>query len=226
MNDKKLSVTLLILTLNEISGLKAIMPQINRDWIDEIIIVDGGSKDGTIEYAKANGYPLYIQPTPGLGAAYREGLKYSKGDIIITFSPDGNSDPQRIPDLIGKMREGHDIVIVSRYCEWAKSEDDDFLTGLGNWGFTKLFNTLFGTSLTDVLVMYRAFKKSIVEELGVNTKSIPWQTQLLAKSAKRKLKICEIPGNEPPRIGGFRKMNPFRNGMAELNMMFGEFFKK
>ena len=59
------TTTLLIPTLNEIDGMKVIMPQIERDWVDQILILDGGSKDGTIEYARDNGYEVYVQQKPG-----------------------------------------------------------------------------------------------------------------------------------------------------------------
>lgn len=216
-------ITLLILTYNEIEGMKAIMPQIHRGWYDELIIMDGGSTDGTLEYAREHGYPIFVQKEPGLGAAYLEGLARAKGDIIITFSPDGNSDASRIPDLVEKMNEGNDIVIVSRYREWARSEDDDLVTGFGNWMFTTLYNLLFRQSVSDLLVIYRAFRKELVTELNVDHRAIAWQTQLMAKAAKRGKKIAEIPGNEPPRIGGARKMNPLRNGLAELYMLLREF---
>jgi glycosyltransferase involved in cell wall biosynthesis len=216
-------VTLLMLTYNEIDGMKAIMPQIDSSWYDELIIMDGGSTDGTLEYAREHGYPIFVQRQPGLGAAYLEGLAKATGDIVVTFSPDGNSDPSRIPDLVKKMNEGNDIVIVSRYREWAKSDDDDLVTGLGNWMFTMLYNVLYGQSVTDLLVIYRAFRKKLVAELSVEHQAIAWQTQLMTRAAKQDKKIAEIPGNEPARIGGARKMKPLRNGLAELYMLLWEF---
>lgn len=219
-------VGILVLTLNEIVGLQAIMPQINPEWYDELIIVDGGSTDGTIEYAKEHYYQLYIQQKPGLGAAYREGLKHLSTDVVITFSPDGNSDASRLPDLIDKMKSGYDIVTVSRYLDWAKSDDDDIVTRFGNWFFTKLFNFLFTTKLTDLLVLYRAFRRELIEQLDINAEAISWQTQLMCRAAKSKLKFGEIPGNEPKRLGGQRKMNPIINGISELRMIVKERFCK
>jgi len=52
---------LLVFTLNEIDGMKQIMPRIQREWVDEIFIVDGGSTDGTVEFARENGYAVYVQ---------------------------------------------------------------------------------------------------------------------------------------------------------------------
>ena len=57
--------TLLILTLNEIEGVKKIMPLIDKKWVDQIIIVDGGSTDGTIEWSKKNNFEVYIQKKKG-----------------------------------------------------------------------------------------------------------------------------------------------------------------
>ena len=221
-----MKVTLLILTYNEIEGMKRIMPLIDKSWYDELIIMDGGSKDGTIEYARKHGYPIFVQQRPGLGSAYIEGLARATGDVIVTFSPDGNSDAARLPELIAKMREGYDIVIVSRYLDWAKSDDDDVVTGFGNWLFTTIYNVLFREKVTDLLVIYRAFRRDLVRELNVDHGAIAWTTQMMCKAAKARRRIGEIPGDEPPRIGGTRKMNPLRNGWAELAMLTREFLRR
>ena len=56
-----MKVTLVILTFNEVNGLRQIMPRIKREWVDQIIMLDGGSTDGTIEYVRENGYFVYVQ---------------------------------------------------------------------------------------------------------------------------------------------------------------------
>jgi hypothetical protein len=63
---RKSTVTLLVPTLNEIVGMKAIMPLVRREWIDQILVLDGGSTDGTIEWARANGYEVHVQTEPGI----------------------------------------------------------------------------------------------------------------------------------------------------------------
>ncbi|MEI7999371.1 MAG: glycosyltransferase family 2 protein, partial [Candidatus Omnitrophota bacterium] len=60
-----MKVTLLIPTLNEIGGMKAIMPLIKKEWYDQLLVVDGQSTDGTIEYCKEQGIPIYIQQKKG-----------------------------------------------------------------------------------------------------------------------------------------------------------------
>ena len=105
-----MKVTLLIPTLNEIEGMRRIMPQIRHEWVDEIVVVDGGSRDGTVEYAESLGLKVVRQKKRGLRQGYLEALPHITGEIIITFSPDGNSLPDRIPALVSKIREGYDLV--------------------------------------------------------------------------------------------------------------------
>ena len=223
VEDPAIKVSLIIFTLNEIDGMKVIMPRIRKEWVDELIIVEGGSTDGTVAYAREQGYFIFTQQEKGAGAAFLESVAKATGDIVIVFSPDGNSVPEKIPELIAKMKQGYDMVIVSRYLGGAKSYDDDCVTAFGNRLFTALINILFGTRVTDSLVMYRAFKREIVQDLKINTKTVSWGTQFLARAARKKLKIGEIPGDEPRRIGGVRKMHPLKNGLSELFMILREF---
>lgn len=223
-----MKTTLLIPTLNEIEGMKTIMPRIRREWVDEILVVDGGSTDGTVEYAEANDYTLFHQKRRGLRYAYIDALDQIHGDVVITFSPDGNSIPELIPPLVAKMKEGYDMVIVSRYAQGAHSEDDDWVTAFGNFFFTRLMNILYGSTYTDVLVMFRAWHKRVFMDLDLDKESsyameerllhtIVGVEQLLSiRAAKRKLKCADIPGDEPPRLGGKRKLQVFRYGTSIL----------
>ncbi|MEK7144218.1 MAG: glycosyltransferase family 2 protein [Patescibacteria group bacterium] len=231
-----MKTTLLVLTLNEINGMKAIMPRVKKEWVDQIIVLDGGSTDGTIEWAKENGYFVYVQKQRGFRHAYTEVLPYIEGDVVITFSPDGNSIPELIPDLINKMKEGYDMVIASRYFGNAKSEDDDIITGFGNWLFTRTVNLLHGGRYTDAMVIYRAYKTRIIYDLeldkdeGYKTAEklfrtkISWEPLLSVRAAKRKLKVAEIAGDEPPRIGGERKLKVIKWGAAYYFQFIRELF--
>ena len=138
-------ITLFIPVLNEISGVKSIMPRVKKDWVDEIIVVDGNSTDGTSEYFESLGFKVLKQQNLEHGAigAWWEGFEAATGDIIIPFSPDGNSIPEAIPQLISKINEGYDMVIASRYKGDAHSDDDTLMTAFGNKIFTKMINILF-----------------------------------------------------------------------------------
>lgn len=222
-----MKTTLFLPTLNEIEGMRTMMPRIRREWVDEILVVDGGSTDGTLEYAEAEGYRIVHQTkTKGITGAYIEGIPHVTGDVVISFSPDGNSIPELIPPLIEKMKDGYDMVIVSRYLPGAKSEDDDPVTAFGNWMFTAMINVIFGGHITDSLVMFRAWRKEIVKslDLAVQVPRAGFEPLLSIRCSKHKLKVGEIPGDEPKRIGGVRKMNPLKNGIDIIRLIFSERF--
>jgi glycosyltransferase involved in cell wall biosynthesis len=217
--------TLFMPVLNEIDGLKAIMPRIKREWVDEIIFVDGHSTDGTYEWLKENGYFVIQQRLPGCIRAYWECFDIATGDVLIPFTPDGNSIPELIPPLIEKMKLGYDLVIVSRYLQHARSDDDDHVTAFGNWMFTKLLQPPLPRALHRRAGGFKAFKLSLIKELELDVKDLPaFDVQLEIRCLKRKLRIAEIPGDEPPRIGGVRKMRPLYNGASILYIILRELF--
>lgn len=196
--------------LNEIEGIRAIYPRINREWVDEFVIIDGHSTDGTREYLEELGFSVNLQRQPGAINAWWEGFETATGDVIIPFSPDNNSVPELIPELIAKMEEGYDMVIASRYLAGARSDDDNIMTATANRFLTKLVNLLFGANYTDALVMYRAFRKDLIDRLGLNRETDPllrkggnFEILLSIRCAKMKLRVAEIPGDEPCRIGSY-----------------------
>jgi glycosyltransferase involved in cell wall biosynthesis len=230
------SVTLLVPTLNEIVGMRQIMPQVEPRWCDQILVVDGGSTDGTQEYARAQGYDLVVQQRRGIRHAYLEAFPHVKGEIVITFSPDGNSVAALIPALTRAIAdEGYDMVIASRYLPGARSDDDDWLTAFGNWSFTTLINVLHGGHYTDAMVMFRAYRTKLFWDLGLDRdegyaperlfRTVMGVEPLLSiRAAKQRLRVGEIPGDEPARIGGERKLQVFRWGGAYLAQTLRELY--
>ncbi|MBI2118322.1 MAG: glycosyltransferase family 2 protein [Elusimicrobia bacterium] len=235
MNQKKLTVTLIVPTMNEIDGIQWFMSRLKNEWYDELIIIDGGSTDGTLEYCRKNGYPIFVQSAKGLTMAQVEAFNRSTKDIIITLSPDGNSIPELIPVIAEKMREGYDMTIASRYIGPAKSYDDDRFTKIGNKIFTMMMNLLFASNYSDVLVIYRAYTRDAVmrmsldkleDENWIRKKYIllnSWEIASAARAALLKLKCAEIPGDEPKRIGGNRKLSIIVHGTAALLQVIYEF---
>ncbi len=231
-----MKVTLLIPTLNEIDGMKAIMPRIKKEWYDQLLIIDGQSTDGTIEYCREQGYPIVVQQKKGMRNAYLESLPYISGDVLLTFSPDGNSIPELIPACIAKMQEGYDMVIVSRYAAGAKSYDDDPITAFGNKLFTTFINLFHRGHYTDAMVIYRAYKTRLIYDLELDKEEgyltaeklfktrISWEPLLSIRAAKRRLKLLDIPGDEPKREGGERKLQVIRWGGAYMFQVFREIF--
>jgi len=179
-----------------------------------------------VEYAREHGYEVWIQTQPGIRQAYNEVLPLIRGEILLTFSPDGNSIPGLLGPLVEKMKEGFDMVIVSRYAPGAHSDDDTWVTGFGNWIFTKTVNLLHGGHYTDAMVIYRAYRTSLIRDLELDQDRwyrtpermfrtrISWEPLLSARAARRRLKLAEIPGSEPARIGGKAKLQVLKWGAA------------
>ena len=216
--------TLLVLVRNEIDALRVILPRINQEWVDEIILLDGGSTDGSIEFAESLGFPVTRQKSKGLLPATKEGLSLVKTDYVIGFTPDNNMIPERIPDLVAKVREGYEMVICSRYLNGARSFDDGPVSGFGNWLFTTMVNVLFGSRYTDVLGFYRAYRVDLIQRLKIPVR-LSIDTQLCIRCAKMKIRVAEIPGDEPKRIGGHSSRSILGNGLIELGTILEAFFR-
>jgi len=207
-----MKVSIMVVEVNEIDGMRAMMPQIKKEWYDELIIVDGGSTDGTIEYAQENGYNLFIQQEKGFGAALNEAVRKVSGDIVIIYAPDGSFLPDRIPMMIEKIHQGYDIVNVTRYGYGARSYDDTPSTALGNWFFTTMVNLFFGRQFlfTDFLYTYVAFRRHLIDDFNHDTMQITWTQILMLRAIKKGYKIIEIPGDEHARVGGEVKVAKLR----------------
>ncbi len=234
MNKKRLPISIILPTLNEIDGMSWFMPRLKEEWYEEIVVCDGGSTDGTIEYCKEHGYPVFIQSGKGLPLGYVEAMKHCTKDIIVFATPDGNSLPELIPELVAKINEGYDMVIGSRYLGSAKSDDDDFFTAIGNRVFTKIINIIFRANYTDTLVGLRAHRRETLLSMKLEHleqenwlrknffQMNSWETGSSIRAAKMKLRVAEIPADEPARIGGVRKLSIIKNGLGVVLQILNE----
>jgi glycosyltransferase involved in cell wall biosynthesis len=227
-NIAEITVTLLLPTLNEIEGLKLVVPQLDRDLVDDILVLDGGSTDGTVEYAHEQGLRVERQRRKGLGPGIFDAVYEMKTSHVIEFSPDGNCLVEALPELVARIREGYDMVMVSRYLPPAKSQDDTFLTGIGNFLFTRMFRMLGSFPITDVLGMYRGYRCDIVrnydfEHYLYGPVLEPLVTAICSVNG---LSMMEIPGDEPLRVGDESKMSIPYNGSCILLMFVRLFIRK
>lgn len=220
-----MTTTLAILTLNEIEAIQVVVPRINRAWVDEIIVVDGGSTDGTVEWCEAQGLRVLRQRRRGYGAGMREVIEIASGEVVIEFMGDGNCDPAAIPRLIAKLAEGYDLVIGSRYTEGAHSDDDTWVTRFGNWTFTRTINLLFGAAFSDAMMGYRAYRIAAFRTMEVDEDGLTFPTQGSIQFAKYGYRIADVGASEPKRIGGVRKAHNLRTGWALVRMIAREFYR-
>ena len=220
-----MSVAIIILTLNEIDGVRVILPKIKKEWADEIVVIDGGSTDGTVEECKKMGFQVINQKNKGHGGGILTGVECTKSDIIIIFGPDGNHEPDEILQLIEKTNEGYDQVIISRFGKESENLDAGLIDGFGNKMFTFVANVIFGGNMTDTLNESRSITRKAFEELKFDAMQLDSTFQMSIRGMKRKQKIIEIVGNEGRRIGGKRKMKPFQTGCRLIKRILVEWIK-
>lgn len=219
---------LILPTLNEVEGLKWALPQIDKKLFDQIIVIDGRSTDGTIEYALENGLTVASQRRPGLQFGIFDIIRSIDCDYVIEFSPDGNCKPDLLPQVVEKLREGADLVVVSRYLEHARSYDDHLISSFGNWMFTKMINALGGSRVTDALNIYRGFRRDIVlsEDFESLLRGPVFEPLVTGFCQLQRRSIIEFPGDEPPRIGGETKRSIIYNGTCVLLMVLRLYLRK
>jgi glycosyltransferase involved in cell wall biosynthesis len=184
----------------------------NKESFHEILLVDGGSKDGTIELAEKLGMKVVRQKESGRGRGFYEGMLAAEGDILIYFSPDGNEDPREIPLMIKKIEDGYDMVIASRFMSQSESKDVTFIRKIGNKSYSILTNLAFGTKLKDAVNGFRAIRKDVMQKLDVQSKRFDIEMEMTVKVLKLKGKITEVPTTEPERIEGQSRLRTFYDG--------------
>lgn len=225
---RQATIALVLPTLNELVGLKTVLPEIDQSLFDQIVVIDGGSVDGTVEYALAMGVTVVSQIRPGLHYAIYDIVHTLTTEYVVEFSPDGNCKIEQLPELVAKLREGYDQVVVSRYLEHAISEDDHAVSAFGNWLFTRLMRPLARFPITDALNIYRGYKREIVldPDFGHYLNGPCLEPLVTGMCAIRGLSVTEIPGDEPMRIGGVTKRSIVYNGSIVLLMVLRLYVRK
>lgn len=221
--------TLVVLTLNEIEGVKEIYKHIPFASLDEILVVDGGSIDGTVEFFRSWSIRVVVQKQKGRGDAFHLAKKEAKGDCLVFFSPDGNEDPKDIPKLIEKIKEGYDIAICSRFAKGGHNEEDEALLPWRAWAnriFTFLANLFWnrGKYITDTINGFRAITKESFDKIKIDAPGFVIEYQMSIRAMKLNLKVAEIPTYEGNRIGGESTAKSIPTGILFVKFLIRELF--
>lgn len=220
------NVSIIIPTLNEVLNIKHVFPFI-PEFVDEIIVIDGNSTDGTREEilkhkSDAN---IIIVDSPGKGTALRKGFEIAKGDLIIIMDADGSNDPKELRRLVTPILNGYDVASGSRLMPGGGSADITLMRRFGNFIFVTMVNTLYGTKYTDLCYGYRAFKKEAIERIYLKSNGFEIETEQSILMAKAKLKIKEVPSYESERIHGKTNLRTLRDGFKIFTMIISEYVK-
>ncbi|MGE0220850.1 glycosyltransferase family 2 protein [Mycolicibacterium sp.] len=227
-------ISVIIPALNEARNLPHVADRIPAD-IDEIVFVDGGSQDDTVEVAKRL-WPEAVhlrQSRKGKGNALNCGFAAATGDVIVMIDADGSTDPAEIPRFVGALMAGADFAKGSRFIQGGGSDDITRIRRAGNWGLNALVNVLFGTRYTDLCYGYNAFWRHCLGAFNlpdIGTTEPQWgdgfeiETLINVRVAAHGLSITEVHSHEAVRIHGASNLNAVRDGLRVLRTIRSEFF--
>jgi glycosyltransferase involved in cell wall biosynthesis len=209
-----LKLSLVIPVYNETATLREIVQRLVAVDVDkELVIVDDASTDGSRELLaelrengldrwlphperqrSANELRLCFQPhNMGKGAALRAGFALATGDIVAIQDADLEYDPQDLPRLIQPIRDGiADVTFGSRFIG-SPRRVLYFWHTLMNRGLTLASNVMNDLNITDMETCYKAFRAEVIKSIDIEEDRFGIEPELVAKVAKRRLRIYEVP---------------------------------
>ncbi|MFK7805325.1 MAG: glycosyltransferase family 2 protein [Anaerolineae bacterium] len=217
------SVSVVIAAMNEELNLPHVLPLIPT-WVDEIIIVDGGSTDDTVTVAQGLCPNVVIvhQTGKGKGDALRLGFEAATKDIIVALDADGSTAPQEIPVFVGALVSGADYVKGSRFLQGGGTADMTLLRRLGNLGLVKLVTLFYGENFSDLCYGYNAFWRKSLPALALDVDGFEIETLMNIRAIKANLRVAEVASFESERIHGESNLQTFKDGWRVLKTIIRE----
>jgi len=215
-----MKISVIIPVYNEVESINELYKQLLKALQEfsryEIIFIDDGSSDGSVETIKKiseldNSINLIqFHRNYGKSAALAEGFKHAKGNYIVTMDADLQDDPKEISNLINKLEEGFDLV-----SGWKKDRKDPLSKRLPSKFFNFVTRLFTGVHIHDFNCGLKIYRKAVVKTLelyGGRHRYIP------AMVGQKKFKVTEIIVNHRPRIYGETKYGGSRlfHGLFDL----------
>jgi glycosyltransferase involved in cell wall biosynthesis len=207
-------VTVVIPTKNEAANIGWVLSRIPA-WVDEVIIVDGLSSDGTVDVARQylSGIVVVNEERRGKGAAVRAGFAAATGDIVVMIDADGSMDPGEIGRYVTSIQDGADLVKGSRVLDGGGSADLTMLRNLGNRFLLFGANRLFRTRFSELCYGYMAVRRRSIDALALVSDGFEIETEIVVRAVRCGLVISEVPSFEAPRRAGASNLNVARDGL-------------
>lgn len=228
MNRRKNFVTIVVSAKNEEGGIGKVLASIKK-YGDEVIVIDGHSKDKTRQIARQMGFKVFLDYGKGKGDAMKVGIEKAKGEIIVFFDADGSHEPRDIPKMVRLLKKDKaDLVIGSRRTGGSFDVQINFtgmLRAAGADFLTMLVNHHFKTDLTDILYSFRAIKKNVFNKLKLESDGFEIEQEMVVKCLKNGFKIAEIPSREKARGWGKSKLHTVTGIRFILALFKGLYFE-
>lgn len=222
MND----LTLVIPAKHESESLPYVLNEIKNLNLKTKIILQ---RDDilTINSVKNCNCEIIYQEENGYGNALIQGINTVETKYFCIFNADGSFNSKEIPIMINILKkEDSDFVFGSRYQSNSDSEDDTFITFIGNFFFTKLGKMLFNLPLTDILYTFVIGKTKKFKLLNCKKKDFSFCIELPILANRHKMKIVSSSSHERKRFAGKKKVNAIKDGFLILKYMIYLYFNK
>ncbi len=242
-------LSVIVPTLNEAPCIDTVLEGVlELDCVEEVLVVDGGSTDGTVEQVEAriamrrahDGGPvlrLLRQSTPGFSAGLWEAFEAVRGDLLCIVDADGSHDWTDIPAMRRRINRGADYVLGSRYrgplrwrgllrWPWSTSDDDSFVHEWGNLAIVGLARMLHGYPLSDVMMGLQMWRRSNFDRVELHEPSQAFEVELKLKTMYAGYRMEEFSTYERPRIGGDAKLHALGDGIPVFRIILSMWWQK
>ena len=203
-----MKITVIIPALNEVGCIGDLVQETLSQSVDEIIVVDNGSTDGTAGAAQQANAQVVCEPRRGYGYACAAGVvAATDADVIVFLDGDYSSLPSEMLLLLAPLIENRaDLVLGSRTLGEIAPGAMPPHQRFGNWLAARLMRMLYGLRVTD-LGPYRAIKTDLLRALDMREMTYGWPTEMMVKAARQHARILEVPVSYHPRRAGRSKVS-------------------
>lgn len=185
----------------------------------EVLVVDNGSTDRSVERAEAAGARVVHEAARGYGAAHLAGLRAARGDVVVMADADRTYDLEGLARLLGPLADGADLVVGSRLQgAIGRGAMPPLHQYVGTPVLTRALRVLTGTQLSDSQSGYRAFWRDTALGLNLKASGMEYASEMLLKAGRAGLDVREVPTDYRVRVGE-SKLSPFSDGWRHLQML-------
>jgi dolichol-phosphate mannosyltransferase len=206
-------VTVVVPTRDEEGLIGEIVDEV-MPYADEVLVVDGHSKDGTRDIAAKHGARVILDGGRGKGEALRVALREATHEIVVFIDADGSHESRDIPRLVAPIRAGESDLVVGSRGKGGSDELHGTLPQLIRYVGSQLImlgiNYRWNVRLTDSQNGFRAIRRDVGLTLGLTSNLTTIEQEMMMKALKRGYRVSEIPSHEYERRWGTSKVVVWR----------------